>query len=251
METHDSRASRPFHIPEIFCWTKVGTEAGQSLKEILQRKEMERRVGGGTFAWGIGNPLGEAPELAKKLSTSGELDILFTRMKSAPRQVDASPSTLFLWMFYQKSNGEIALLPDHMLVTSRGYEGKRVHYALLCKSESELKEDSIDSGFDATDVRNLISMNPVGASQVTSVVRYMGRTTNDNPYRIAFSAKLYAEGFVKLVEPVPITDQLARDFFKLCTTNSVEAWRTSIRLLKESAMDLTDQVGFQSDLAFA
>ena len=30
------------NLPDVFCWTKMGTEAGQSLENIIARKEAER-----------------------------------------------------------------------------------------------------------------------------------------------------------------------------------------------------------------
>jgi uncharacterized transporter YbjL len=40
-------------LPEYFCWTKFGTEAGEVSHAIFGRKEIERRRNGGIFLWGI------------------------------------------------------------------------------------------------------------------------------------------------------------------------------------------------------
>ena len=44
-------------LPRFFCWTRFGTEAGQPIEQILERKEQERIVNNGLFLWGIGNSL--------------------------------------------------------------------------------------------------------------------------------------------------------------------------------------------------
>ena len=241
------------HIPEIFCWTKMGSEAGQSLGDILRRKELERSAGGGTFAWGIGNSLGEAADFARRVSPSGDVDVLFTPMKSAPKAIDIAPSQLLLWMFYQNRSGGLTALPEHMLVTSRGGAGKRTHYALLCRSDSPL-EDRHDCGaFDSSLVRNLVSANPVGSSQVTSVVRYHGaRMPNDSAYRVAFRAKLHAEGFVKLAEPVLMNKELIDIYETVCRAETDEAWRSGVRLLKKVAWAFRREVSaLQQELLFA
>lgn len=83
-------------IPDVFCWTKMGTEAGQSLTTIRQRKELERRAGGGVFAWGIGNSLGTAIYDAQRLSPTGYIEVLFTEMLGKPKLIDAKPSQMLL-----------------------------------------------------------------------------------------------------------------------------------------------------------
>jgi hypothetical protein len=239
-------------IPDIFCWTKMGTEAGQSLAAILHRKELERSAGGGTFAWGIGNSLGDGAELARRMSPSGDVDVLFTPMKSAPKVIDVAPSQLLLWIFYQSRSGGLVALPEHMLVTSRGSADKRTHYALLCQSDSPLEERHDCGAFDSSDVRNLASMNPVGASQVTSVVRYDGATTPaEKPYRVAFRAKLHAEGFVKLAAPVVMNKELTALYEKVCCAGTDTAWRSGVRKLKMAALALKEDNGQQKEMLFA
>jgi len=46
-------------LPNNFCWTRMGVEAGEELDRILFRKEYERKLNGGIFTWGIGSALGE------------------------------------------------------------------------------------------------------------------------------------------------------------------------------------------------
>lgn len=239
-------------IPGIFCWTKMGTEAGQPLAAILRRKELERCAGGGIFAWGIGNSLGEAPTRARQMSPSGDVEVLFTPMKSAPKAADVSPAQLLLWIHYQNRSGSQAALPEHMLVTSRGGVDKRTHYALLCQSDDPIEERHDAGAFDSAGVRNLVSMNPVGASQVTSVVRYSGsRASTGNAYRIAFKARLYAEGFVKLIDPIPLDAELKALYEKVCAARTKDAWFAGVRSLKSAALELRRNQELQKELTFA
>lgn len=219
-------------IPDIFCWTKMGAEAGQGLHDILHRKELERAAGNGSFAWGIGNSLGNSARFARQQSPNGEVDVLFTPMKSTPKLVDTTPSQLFLWLYYESTSGSIDMLPEHILITSRGHEGKRSHYALLCHSSEKIAENDL-GGFDASCVRNLVSMNPVGASQVTSVVRYKTMDIEKKPYRVSFKAKLQGEGFVKLIEPVMMNQTLLRMYEEACNSNTPSDWYDAVSELKQ------------------
>ena len=45
------------NIPNYFCWTKIGTEAGETIESILLRKELERISNNGIFLWGVGNSI--------------------------------------------------------------------------------------------------------------------------------------------------------------------------------------------------
>lgn len=247
-----SRQSIATTIPNIFCWTKMGTEAGQSLDKILHRKEIERRAGEGVFAWGVGNPLGNAPEVAKLMSPSGEVEVLFTPMKSPPKIVDIAPSKVLLWVFYQTKSGRIASLPEHILVTSRGSDTKRTHYALLCKSDNSIEKCGEYGTFDSIDVRNLVSGNPVGASQVTSVVHYFNEKKDSaKPYKVALKAKLYAEGFIKLIEPITLDEELTVIYESLCQTNTVSEWKKGVSKLKNTALATKFESMQEQELLFA
>jgi hypothetical protein len=227
----------------------MGTEAGQSLEAILRRKELERRSGDGAFAWGIGNSLGRSADLARMLSPSGEVDVLFTPMKSAAKAADIAPSTILLWLCYIGVNGELLDLPKYSLVTSRGGSERRSHYALLCHSTDNIADHGDLGAFDARLVRNLASSNPVGASQVTSVVRYEGPSaTVDKPYRIAFRAKLWAEGFVRLGAPVPLTGVMREEYLKVCQADSVDEWRAGVDRIRLLAQCDIEQSPVQEEL---
>lgn len=228
-------------IPEIFCWTKMGAEAGQPLETILQRKELERRAGCGTFAWGIGNSLGTAANVARRVSPSGEVDVLFTPMKSAPKAIDAAPSQIMVWLGYYAGDNRVRGLPSHMLITSRGGADKRSHYALLCHSDSTIMDGGNGGTFDISEVQNLVSGNPIGASQVTSIVQHRGGATSHQakPYQVAFRAKLHGEGFVRLASPVPLDDAMLALYKQVCRSVSVNEWRKGVQELRAIALSVT------------
>lgn len=191
-------------LPDAFVWTKMGAESGEALAAIIRRKEYERQLGGGVFAWGIGNALGVNVEtLARE---EAEPMAVFSAMLSKPKKADAAPSAVLLWTAYEGSDGAGLPLPPHVLVTSRGHTGdatKTRHYALLCQSDTPLP----DAPGPLADVvpaalRNLTTGKPLGASQVTAVVRH----TREAPigvraYPVAFSAKLWGDRYVRLLAP--------------------------------------------------
>ena len=222
-------------LPDIFCWTKMGTEAGQPLQVILRRKELERRAGNGTFAWGIGSSLGTSADFAKQVTPNGDVDILFSPMKSSPRNVDICPAQLVLWLSYYVAGVGLVDLPNHMLVTSRGGGRKRSHYALLCQCDTNISTEEQLMIIDAKYARNLVSLNPLGASQVTAMVRYCPENVScpENPYPVSFRAKMYKEGFVRLGSPILLVGSLLAHYRAICEkARSAHDWLSSAVDLK-------------------
>jgi hypothetical protein len=187
-------------IGERICWTRMQTEAGESLDRILQRKDLERRAGGGLFFWGVGNaPARAIPKLAR---TAATVDVLFSVMKSRPKVHDVVPSRVFMWQRYVSTDGVVRSIPCNVLVTSRA--GRRpCHYALMCYSDSPLAVSDMGP-FDPAAFRNYAGGGGVGASQVTALLE---RHAPDGPseYRIAMRAKLTGGLWVKLIDPVELT----------------------------------------------
>lgn len=232
------------HIPPVFCWTKMGVEAGQSLEAILRRKELERRAGGGVFAWGIGNSLGETTKLAQQEMPHNTVDVLFTQMRSAPKHIDAEPSKILLWLGYLNEDGGQTRLPNHMVVTSRGNlahaGGKRSHYALICDGPHDITIPTNVGVIDANRARNFASLNPLGASQVTAIVRYQSDLEElpEKPYPVTFRAKLHGAGFVRLTSPVFLDGELATLYYQLCRSTTVEEWTEGAAHLRKAAEEI-------------
>jgi hypothetical protein len=232
----------------------MGAEAGQSLDDILRRKDLERQCGRGVFAWGIGNSVGPAIHYARTQSAIEELFALFTPMKSAPKLVDSAPSQIVMWTSYFTSHDSTSVLPAHMLVTSRGSAGsggeKRTHYALFCQSEESLLDQRDLGAIDQHAVCNLVSSNPVGASQVTSVVRHNERLANDPTYPVRFKARLTQSGFVRLADPVVLSGQLLDLYRRVCVASTPDEWCERLARLKNAASVNRARTMIQPEFAF-
>jgi hypothetical protein len=217
----------------------MGSEAGQGLADIIRRKDLERECGDGVFAWGIGNSVGPAIRHAKHTERVAKLEALFTPMKSAARTIDVAPAAVVMWTSYLTDAGTSETLPEHMLITSRGQaesgEEKRGHYALICHSSSPLANQSICEAIDHRSVCNLLSSNPVGASQVTSVVRYRSASSRQATYPVLFRAELTGQAFVRLVAPVVLAGELLDMYRSLCATQEPKDWKVGIKALKAAA----------------
>lgn len=234
----------------------MGVESGQSLNSIISRKEMERSVGNGLFCWGIGNSLGEAPKLALSGNKGKSISVLFTKMKSPPKKIDVEPGELALWLYYRDESGRYFDLPEHSLISSRALtpQGtpKLTHFALMCKSDDPLREDSVPLLIDAKRIRNYVSSNSVGYSQVTSIVSYDHDANHSelskSTYEVSFKADLYGTGFLRLVEPITLTPELLKLYEAVCNSTKKSEWKKGIRLLKNAARKKTSTSTSQYDL---
>jgi hypothetical protein len=198
-----SDADSNIDLPNVFCWTKYGTEAGELPEAILGRKEAERRANAGLFLWGIGNAIG--PSLHQLLTETATPRVVFTPMWSTAAARDVQPQRTARWHRGTGLDGSDFEVPTAALVTSRYGTHRRAHYALVCRSEGALATDPADTGpaFPPAHVRNLRSGAPVGASQVTAVVRRIAcavRLSSSRAYRVTFAADLVAPYLVRLTE---------------------------------------------------
>ena len=197
------------HLPEAFCWTKMGDESGQSLNGIIARKDAERFLGDGLFFWGIGSSLGS--KMWSFVETVKTPDILFSPMKTKPKPADVKPDRIFAWTAYLDKSGLKHRVPEHAVVTSRGTVGdkiKKSHYALVCRKKTSLAMDSWPK-IDWQNLRNYQSSSKIGFSQVTSLVESKHKTQDDeSSYHVLFGAKLVSPYFVTLIDPVEIPTAL-------------------------------------------
>ncbi len=187
------------NLPEAFCWTRFGTEAGEAITEILRRKEAERRANDGTFFWGIGNSV--APGIAQLVRKRPEPEVLFSPIKGRPRAADAEPEAVVRWRSAETVRGDLFQIPDVVRITSRMATGKRRHYALVCSAEQPLEfANHGQLAFGA--LQNLVSGRSVGPSQVTAVVRLLrGALVEGAVYAIALRVRLVYPYFVRLLDP--------------------------------------------------
>lgn len=192
---------------QYLCWTRMQAEAGQDLARIIARKEAERVAGEGLFFWGVGNaPSSLIPSLAK---CGVEVPIVFSVMKSRPKRSDVAPSGVVVWNGYVDARGVERPVPNHALVLSRRDSPsgpKKAHYALMCFSAEPL---TISRGepFDHHAFCNASGRGaPVGASQVTALLKPSGTEELAAEYEANMRATLADSYWVRLTSPVELDD---------------------------------------------
>lgn len=185
------------NIPDAFVWTKYGTESGESPLEVLARKEQERLKAGGVFLWGIGTSV--APALRALLDTVRGPEVLFSPMRSKPKQVDVVPESVLVWRGALDMNSVPWNMPVGSVVTSR--MGLR-HWALVCHSESPLDNSGACADIPVEQLRNYATGTALGHSQVTSVVRFKKTLPREGSmvYSVGLRAKLVAPYLVRLTD---------------------------------------------------
>lgn len=189
--------------PEDYvCWSRMQAEAGQPLHAIIERKERERLAGGGVFLWGVGNAPAVAINQLARLRMP--IPIVFSTMKSKPKAVDTAPSRTVAWRRYVDENGVERPLPKSALVTSRGDSAsgaKSKHYALMCYSDTPLAL-SHGTPFDHAAFRNVGGAGaPVGASQVTALLKQVAEPAQSPAYEANIVAWLTGGYWVRLTDP--------------------------------------------------
>lgn len=188
---------------EYVCWSRMQAEAGQTLDAIMRRKEMERRAGRGFFCWGVGNAPATVTSALARLGYP--VAAIFSIMKSRPKAADIQPARTLAWRRYVDSTGAVRPLPRHVLVTSRGDSAggpKDRHFALMCWSEEPL---AIQRGlpFDPSAYRNASGAGaPVGASQVTALLKRTSDGDRTTGYEANMCAWLAGSYWVRLTDPV-------------------------------------------------
>jgi hypothetical protein len=191
-------------LPDWFCWTRFGTEAGEDIGHILQRKEEERAANGGIFIWGIGNAVG--PSIRELVRRGSKPEVLFSPIKSSPKQHDILPAAVAAWTLGETLEGDLYYLPEHSLVTSR-YDPsapKETHYALVCFSRMPIAPAQPAGKIAFAALTNLRTGRPIGASQVTAVVhrRPVDSKDGEHAYDVAIRAELAFPYFIKLRLPL-------------------------------------------------
>src|SRR5260370_21248752 len=114
-KTPNSREMRSLGSNRIpFVWSLMGQDAGQSLDEIVVRKEAERKTGG-DFWWGLGTPLGPRVGSVAVLN-GGILPALFSAL-NGKRATQASNEIVRVWNGWCSiRSGQRGTIPKHVLV---------------------------------------------------------------------------------------------------------------------------------------
>jgi hypothetical protein len=240
--TSENRVTFP---DEYVCWSRMQAEAGQPLELILARKELERQVGDGVFLWGVGNaPATIASKLAR---TNIPVRAVFSVMKSKPKVVDTSPQRVVAWRRFIDADGVERPLAGHVLVTSRGDSAggpKRTHFALMCRSDEPLTLRRGES-FDPTAFRNAGGTGaPVGASQVTALLRRVKSSDQSTAYEANITAWLTLSYWVRLVDPVEI-DGSRRELLARLSNIRRSEWRETVAtiLSGQAASSVSEPAG--------
>jgi hypothetical protein len=227
-------------IPDQFCWTRFGTEAAQPIEAIFARKEEERRANGGLFFWGIGNAVG--PSMRELIRRSGSPEVLFSPIKSAARHEDSAPPAVVAWTSGETLTGEHYQLPATSLVTSR-FDPDRprgAHYALVCFSDRPLHLASSDDQIVYSELRNILTGRPVGASQVTSIIQRESHSgEGSRTYGVAVRARLVAPFLIRLGDPVMLN--IAPDG----STERPPNWAEAVKLLWDRRVSMHQQLSLQ------
>lgn len=221
------------HESDLLCWTRMQSEGGQKLEDIVARKELERRAGDGVFFWGVGNAPAVATSTYARLGIP--VPVIFSVMKSRPKAVDASPRTLLVWRRYLDMYGAERELPPQALITSRGETDagdKKRHYALICRSPTPLK---LGNGvrFDPAAFRNVgVNRGPVGASQVTALIQRI-QPDGVGDYEVNFSAELTGSYWVRLTDPVMLDASSVESVEHIVEGASPREWLRLVADLRE------------------
>jgi hypothetical protein len=197
-------------MQRTFIWTKIQADAGQSVDQILNRKELERQSGN-TFWWGIGES--KADQIGLLLTRDPRPLILFSLMVSRPHRRDSHPDGVLLWEAYKTTEGEIRL-PPHAIVISRAHDSngrpKQRYYALVCENPMAI----LHGGHGMLDTRTLRNFGnggkPVGSSQVTAVVERTTPHDRGRSYGITARATLTAPYAVQLTAQRKLSEQELR-----------------------------------------
>ena len=202
-------------IPDQFIWTRMNTDGGELLANILRRKNLERESGEdelkNTFWWGVGES--KASAIWDWLVTEGNdrPAVLFSKALGRAQRRDENPESCFLWTTYRSFDAETGAygvespVPEHIVVRS----GKREnYYAIVCLANRKL-EMSCTVELYASHMRNLNQGKKVGrylakSPQTTCVVEHDDKKRNvpaDDPYLLHMPAQSIHPYFVKMGAP--------------------------------------------------
>lgn len=225
-------------LPSIFCWSKMGAEAGEDLSAILRRKEWERQLERGQFYWGIGQSLGTQAECVD--SEAIPFWAIFSPMSSKPKTIDVAPSDVVLWNAWIDDRGMTHSLPKYSFVTSRASlpsgRRKEVHYALVCTSSDPLSHAKRWTVAPSR-LRNVATNRPLGASQVTAIVRMADATAispEEKTYPVMFAAALCRPYYVRLAQPSLLREHDLERIAAITSTNDFGKWIALVEELRSN-----------------
>ena len=202
------------------CLTKFGPESGETAKEILARKDLERRSGVGAhkneFWWGVGEKRA-AQSIQTLISQHGGNIVLFSAVKDQTPPNKGSTTDALVWRKYRMLGGDILQdIPKHVLITSgavtKGGTTRTKHFALVCNSSVPLKIGGRAFRFSNAHYKNLGKDGKVGKSArgkrtTAALVRWTGSPISgaECDSLIDFYADLCTPYCVELFDPARIS----------------------------------------------
>ena len=202
------------------CLTKFGPELGETAKEILARKDLERRSGirahKNEFWWGIGEK-GTAQSINNLISQYNATSVLFSAIKNEEPPKNGSSSDAFVWRKYRMLGNDLLHdIPKHVLITSAAVTKsgtvRTTHFALICNSSIPIKMGGHVFRFANRHYKNISKDGTLGKPArgqrtTTALVRWTTSPISgaECDSLIDFSAQLCAPYCVELSDPKRIS----------------------------------------------
>ncbi len=186
--------------PNVFCWSKVGPEAGLTLSQIVRWKEFQRTLTGGIFYWGVGGIPGREKQSAFFASTLAPR-VLFSEQLSEAQEDYRSPRATVLWTHYIDTSGREAPLPPYAAVTSKA--GTSRHYAVVGRLDAPIR--ITDISFDIGLFSNFLGRPNIANQQPAPIVEANPSGKPRTMYRRGFWADLVKPYFVSLTRGRELT----------------------------------------------
>ena len=202
------------------CLTRVGPESSETAKEIIARKDLERRAGLGAhkneFWWGIGEKA-TARSIQTLISQHGCNTVLFAATKDPKPSHERSAADALVWRKYRMLGGEILQdIPKHVFVTTAAMTKRGTirtkDFALVCKSSAPLKIAGRVFRFSNAHYKNLskdgkLGKSATGKRTTAALVRWTSSpiTGAECDSLIDFSADLCTPYCVELLDPTRIS----------------------------------------------
>ena len=215
------------HELDAFVWSKMGTEAGEPLEDIMHRKEIERQANDGKFVWGIGNSPGDS--IVSFMQNAGPHMAVFTPMISPPKDQDVNCPDKVVWRAYKNRQGGIEPLPPYSFVISRA-KAARPHCALLCECDEDLRTQC-HGKLHTGEFVHYVTCNPKLPPNSTNMMK-KGEGRSCKPYPIRFVASLYGEGWVKLTDYADISPETIKKVKRSADDGDIEKWKALINKIK-------------------
>jgi hypothetical protein len=183
-------------LPRHFCWTRYGTAAGETIEQIVARKERERQANKGIFLWGIGNSI--KPSMARLLDIESQPEVVFS-----PTQLSrwvVSPGRVVRWTVARGFSDGCPYELQASVVTSDGQ--LPTYYALVCRSALPLTFNGTRERVWRKGLTNLGGeKKTVAPSQITACVVRQPDYRIGKSYPVSLRVRWAEPYLVELSEP--------------------------------------------------